>query len=758
MIALLEAKAAGLWSRGHLANNLLAGLIVGIVALPLAMAFAIASGARPEHGLYTAIVAGALTSLFGGSRLQIAGPTGAFVAVLSVITAQHGIAGLQVATLMAGLILLAFGVARLGAVIKYIPDPVIVGFTAGIGVIIFVGQWKDFFGLSPAPSGLHFHEKFLSLVQALPTLHLATTGLALLAFVIMAFGGRWLKRIPAPLVAMIAATVAQAVFHFDGVATIGSAFGGIPRELPTLSLPTLSLGQILTLVGPAFTIALLGAIESLLSAVVADGMAGTRHDSNQELIGQGIANLAAPLFGGFAATGAIARTATSIRNGATSPLAGLVHAGFLILVILLLAPLAAAIPLCSLAAILFVIAWNMSDVPHFIRLVRTAPRPDVGILLLTFTLTVFVDLVVAVNVGVVIAALLFMRRMAQSVSIELHDESAVPDAAEPERRTAENGIVVYSIDGPFFFGAAEKLERTLAHIQRRATTLILRLGRMPFVDATGMQALEEIVMDFKRHGATVLLSEVRLQARACRTRRARRSRERAGDADRSARTCAVTVAGHLKDQRVAPPWRRSRTCATKPARNFLSASRVAASASSPSLPISVCAREIMSRPPAQRSHPSVRSTGSQAFCDRMVPNPPGDAPASATGRSRNTRAVSAGGRDSQSMTFLATPGMPLLYSGVTSSSPSAAAIASLSTVTAAGNARSSRSPSYNGTSAIDRMPSSLSGGIAAAAARSTAEFNDPRRRLPESPTRRIRCDIARLCRGIAMAASRAPAR
>jgi len=510
MIALLEAKAAGLWSRQHIANNVLAGLVVGIVALPLAMAFAIASGARPEQGLYTAIIASLLTSLFGGTRLQIAGPTGAFIAVLSIITAQHGIAGLQIATLMAGFILVGFGAARLGAVIKFIPGPVIIGFTAGIGVIIFVGQWKDFLGLSPASSGLHFHEKLIALVQAFPTLNVATTGLALLALAILILGPRYLKRIPAPLVAMVVITVLQAIFHFRGVATIGTAFGGIPRTLPSFSLPTLQLSQVISLVGPAFTIALLGSIESLLSAVVADGMAGTKHNSNQELIGQGIANIVAPLFGGFASTGAIARTATNIRNGASSPLAGMVHSGFLILVILLLSPLAASVPLCCLAAILFVVAWNMSEVPHFIRLVRGSPATDVAILLITFALTVFVDLVVAVNVGVILAALMFMRRMALSVSVEpqfAHTPGESVEEAET-RRSIPPGTVVYSIEGPLFFGAAEKLERMLAHIQRPATTLVLRMGHMPFVDATGITAIEQIVTDFISHGAVVILTEV----------------------------------------------------------------------------------------------------------------------------------------------------------------------------------------------------------------------------------------------------------
>ena len=511
MIALLEAKAAGLWSRKHIANNVLAGLVVGIVALPLAMAFAIASGARPEQGLYTAIVACLLTSLFGGTRLQIAGPTGAFIAVLSIITAQHGIAGLQIATLMAGIILVAFGAARLGGVIKFIPSPVIMGFTAGIGVIIFVGQWKDFFGLSPAPSGLHFHEKLMVLVQAVPSVNLATTGLGLLALALLIVGPRYLKRIPAPLVAMVVITVLQAYFHFKGVATIGSAFGGIPRTLPSFSLPSIPLSQVISLVGPAFTIALLGSIESLLSAVVADGMAGTKHNSNQELIGQGIANIVAPLFGGFASTGAIARTATNIRNGATSPLAGLVHSGFLILVILLLSPLASAVPLCCLSAILFVVAWNMSEVPHVVRLIRGSPATDVAVLLITFALTVFVDLVVAVNVGVILAALMFMRRMSLAVDVRPHFEGSSDDMGQATLPAGPlpPGVVVYSIDGPIFFGAAEKLERTLAHIQRPATTLILRMSQVPFVDATGISAIEEIITDFLKHGATVLLSELR---------------------------------------------------------------------------------------------------------------------------------------------------------------------------------------------------------------------------------------------------------
>jgi sulfate permease, SulP family len=511
MIALLQSKAEGLWSLSQVRPNLVAGLIVGVVALPLAMAFAIASGARPEQGLYTAIVAAVLTALFGGTRMQISGPTGAFIAVLSIITAQHGIAGLQMASLMAGIILVAFGAAGLGSVIKFIPRPVIAGFTAGIGVIIFVGQWKDFFGLSPAPSGLRFHEKLWALIQAFPTMNPATAGLACLSLAILLVGARYLKRIPGPLVALVAVTVIQWAFHFKGVTTIGSAFGGIPRSFPMPSFPAVSVAQIFSLVGPAFTIALLGAIESLLSAVVADGMAGTRHDSNQELIGQGIANIFSPLFGGFAATGAIARTATNIRNGATGPMAALVHSGFLILVILLLAPIASAIPLCCLSAILFVVAWNMSEVPHVLRLLLRAPKPDVAVLLLTFLLTVFVDLVVAVNVGVIVAALLFMRRSADAVNVELHSESAAGPAPTPVSQ--KEGVLVYIIEGPLFFGAAEKLERALVHIRRQARVLVLRLGQVPFADATGITALEDMITDFRRRGAAVVLTEVRPNVR-----------------------------------------------------------------------------------------------------------------------------------------------------------------------------------------------------------------------------------------------------
>lgn len=509
MIAILEARKAGLLSREHWLGNLVAGVIVGIVALPLAMAFAIASGAKPEQGLYTAIVAGLLTSLFGGSRLQIAGPTGAFIVILSGITAQYGIEGLQVATLMAGVMLLLMGLARLGGVIRYIPDPVIVGFTSGIAVIIFVGQWKDFLGLQPMEGADHFHEKLWQMVLSFPHLHLETALLGCATLVVLLISPRFFKRIPAPLVAMVFAAAVQGIFNFEGVATIGSAFGGIPQSLPHFALPSLTLSEMLHLIGPAFTIALLGAIESLLSAVVADGMAGTRHDSNQELVGQGIANIFSPLFGGFASTGAIARTATSIRNGATSPLAGLAHVVTLVAIVLLLAPLAVHIPLCGLAAILFVVAYNMSEVHRFMHMVRTAPKPDVAVLLITFALTVFGDLVIAVNIGVLLAALLFMKRMSEAVSIEVQSHESLRDEVADGNFSLHPGTVVYMMEGPFFFGAAERLESTLERVHSHADTLVLRLSQVPFIDATGMQSLWDLLDVCKKNGTRLVLSEAR---------------------------------------------------------------------------------------------------------------------------------------------------------------------------------------------------------------------------------------------------------
>lgn len=515
MIALLEARKAGLLSADHWLSNIVSGVIVGVVALPLAMAFAIASGARPEQGLYTAIIGGGCVSLFGGSRVQIAGPTGAFVAILAGVTAKYGISGLEAATLMAGVILVLMGAAKMGAVIRFIPAPVIVGFTAGIAVIIFVGQWRDFLGL-PAVHAEHFHERLWGLIQVMPQFNWPTAGLGLGSLLLVIYAPRvpGLGRVPGPLVALIVATVVQATLHLPGVVTLGTAFGGIPRGLPSFALPNLSLTHLVILIGPAFTIALLGAIESLLSAVVADGMSGTRHDSNQELIGQGVANILSPLFGGFAATGAIARTATNIRNGGTSPLAGLTHAITLIAVLLVLTPLAATVPLASLAAILFVVSWNMSDVRRFVEVMRTAPMADRWILLITFLLTVFADLIVAVNVGVILAVLQFLRRMAQTVETQPAPARGLKaELAEIGLAHLPTDVVVYEITGPMFFGAIENIRRPLLEIRPYPKTLIIRLDRVPFMDITGIHTLGETLQQLRKKGVTVILCEANERVR-----------------------------------------------------------------------------------------------------------------------------------------------------------------------------------------------------------------------------------------------------
>lgn len=508
MIAIIEAYRSGQLKLKNWFPNIIAGLIVGVVALPLAMAFAIASGATPEQGLYTAIIAGFIVGLFGGSRVQIAGPTGAFIVILAGITAQYGIEGLQVASLLAGFILLFMGMIKLGNLIKFIPDPVIVGFTSGIGVIIFVSEWKDFFGLSlHLPLDAKFHVKFLALIKALPHLDPATTGIALFSLLLIWLSPKILKRIPGPLIAMAVATALQSYFQFSTVATIGTTFGGISSALPSLHFPSISLDATLNLIGPAFTIALLGAIESLLSATAADGMAKTRHHSNQELIGQGLANILAPLFGGFAATGAIARTATNIRNGGNSPIAAIVHSLFLLLVILILSPLAKNIPLSALAAILFVVAYNMSDVPHFIRMIRNAPRSDILVLLTTFLLTIFTNLVVAVNIGVILAMLLFVRHMSQFVTIEQESIDTLDKEASEKSLIIPAGVLVYSIQGPFFFGVVEKMERAFSATHSDPKAIIFRLKNVPFMDMTGLQTFREIIEEFHKRGVQVYLCE-----------------------------------------------------------------------------------------------------------------------------------------------------------------------------------------------------------------------------------------------------------
>ncbi|WP_132999454.1 SulP family inorganic anion transporter [Luteimonas arsenica] len=512
MIAIVEAARAGLLQPRNWPRNLAAGAVVGVVALPLAMAFAIASGVKPEQGLYTAIIAGIAVSLFGGSRVQIAGPTGAFIVILAGVVAQFGVEGLLVATLMAGVILVAMGLARMGAVIRFIPDPVIVGFTAGIAVIIWVGQWQYFFGLPTAGEG-PFYLKAWQLLRAFPQMHLPTALLGLGSLVLALYGPRIprLSRVPGPLIAMVVATAVAALFDLPGVATIESTFGAIPRSLPSLQLPSIGFDSVMLLLPSAFTIAMLGAIESLLSAVVADGMAGTRHDSNQELVGQGIANIVSPLFGGIAATGAIARTATSIRNGGNAPIAGVVHSVVLVLILLVIAPWAGKVPLCALAAILFVVAWNMSEAPRFLRMVRQAPRADVAILLITFALTILTDLVVAVNIGVILAMMEFMRRMSSSVEVVEHKQASLrQELAEAGLEALPDDVLVYSIDGPFFFGSVDSLERALSWSRSEPRYLALRLERVPFIDATGLKRLESTIHSLRGRGVQVLLNGARM--------------------------------------------------------------------------------------------------------------------------------------------------------------------------------------------------------------------------------------------------------
>ena len=508
MIAIVEAARAGLLRRDNWPRNLSAGIIVGVVALPLAMAFAIASGVKPEQGLYTAIIAGIVVSLFGGSRVQIAGPTGAFIVILAGVVAQFGVSGLLVATLMAGVILVGMGLARMGAVIRFIPDPVIVGFTAGIAVIIWVGQWQYFFGL-PAVEDGPFYLRAWRLLGAFAQMHWPTALLGLGSLALALYGPRirGMSKVPGPLLAMVAATAVVAVFDLPGVATIESTFGAIPRALPEFAVPTIGFDDVMLLLPSAFTIAMLGAIESLLSAVVADGMAGTKHDSNQELVGQGIANIVAPLFGGIAATGAIARTATNIRNGGNAPIAGIVHALVLVLILLVIAPWAGKVPLASLAAILFVVSWNMSEAPRFLRMVRKAPKADAAILLITFALTILTDLVVAVNIGVILAMMQFMRRMSSSVEVVEHTQSSLrQELQDAGLERLPKDVLVYSIDGPFFFGSVDSLERALSWSREPPRYLALRLERVPFIDATGLKRLESTIGSLRRHGVQVLLN------------------------------------------------------------------------------------------------------------------------------------------------------------------------------------------------------------------------------------------------------------
>jgi len=505
------------YSRSQFTSDLIAGVIVGVVALPLAIAFAIASGVTPDRGLYTAIIAGFLISAFGGSRVQIGGPTGAFVVVVYGIVQLHGIDGLIVATIMAGIILVILGVAKLGTVIRFIPHPVIVGFTSGIAVIIFSSQVKDFLGLRMGDLPVEFIPKWRAFAANLDSISPQALAVSLAALLIMVLWPRVSRRIPGPFVALIATTAAVRLLDIP-VETIGTRFGAISAALPQLIVPNVSLTQVTALVGPAFTIALLAAVESLLSAVVADGMIGSRHRSNMELVAQGVANIVSPMFGGMPATGAIARTATNVKNGGRTPVAGMVHALTLLLITLFFGRWAALIPLATLAAILVVVAYHMSEWRTF-RSELTAPKSDVVVLLTTFALTVLVDLTVAIEVGMVLAAFLFMRRMAEvtNVSIVTRELADGPDNEEENdpnsvrRREIPPGVEVFEINGPFFFGAAEQFKDTLGQIAKNPKVLIIRMRDVPAVDSTGLHALHELARRCKHDGTLLLLSDVHAQ-------------------------------------------------------------------------------------------------------------------------------------------------------------------------------------------------------------------------------------------------------
>lgn len=506
MPSIVEAWRAGLFRRDNIASNISAGVVVGIVALPLAMAFAIASGAKPEQGLYTALVAGLVVTLLGGSRVQIAGPTGAFAVLLAGVTAKYGFAGLQVITLLAGAILVILGVSKLGAMIRYIPESVVLGFTAGIGIVIWVGQWQNFFGFA-AVEGETLWQRLPGLIASLPQLHPTTTAIGVASLAILLL---WPKiphadKVPAPMVVLVAATAFVSAVHPEGVATIGSVFGGVPRGLPPLTMPELSLSDVPALIRPALAIALLGAIESLLSATVADGLVGTKHDPNQELVGQGLANVAASLFGGFAATGAIARTATSVRHGGNSPLAGIVHAITVTLVLLVLAPLAYNIPLASLAAILFVVAYNMSQLPRVIRIARKAPRSDVANMIVTLLLSVFTDISLAVEVGVILALLNFARKMITAVETRPLDSDEVVRRLGDQDVPVPEDVVVYAVDGPFFFGAVEQFEGALQHTGTDPRAIVIKLADVPFIDLTGIVALKDSMDSLMARGVRVAI-------------------------------------------------------------------------------------------------------------------------------------------------------------------------------------------------------------------------------------------------------------
>ena len=512
------------YNKQQFTTDLLAGIIVGIVALPLAIAFGIASGVTPEKGIITAIVAGLIISVLGGSKVQIGGPTGAFIIIIYGIIQQYGFEGLTIATLMAGVFLILFGVLHLGTIIKYIPYPIVVGFTSGIALTIFTTQIKDLFGLTMESVPSDFVEKWIAYISDFGTIDWWSTAVGvgsvavIAAWPMVAKYNNVLKKLPGSLIAIIVMTVAVLLLKqyagVDSVETIGDRFS-ISNKLPGAEMPVLSWDVIKGLVSPAITIAILGAIESLLSATVADGVIGDRHDSNTELIAQGVANLASPIFGGIPATGAIARTMTNINNGGRTPVAGIVHAAVLLMIFLFLMPLAQYIPMACLAGVLVIVSYNMSGWRSFASIMKN-PKSDVIVLVVTFLLTVIFDLTIAIEVGLICACLLFMRRMAETTDVKVISDEIDPEEEQSdfqmgnlEHLTIPEGVEVYEINGPYFFGAGNKFEdlmSTMGH--QRPKVRIIRMRKVPFVDSTGIHNLTNLCLMSQAEGIQVVLSGV----------------------------------------------------------------------------------------------------------------------------------------------------------------------------------------------------------------------------------------------------------
>ena len=495
--------------------DLMAGIIVGIVALPLAIAFGIASGVSPEKGIITAIVAGLLISIFGGSKVQIGGPTGAFIVIIYGIIEQYGMSGLTIATFMAGVFLILLGVMRLGSIIKFIPYPIVVGFTSGIAITIFTTQIKDLFGLQIDKVPSAFIDKWACYIENFSTMDIWSFAIGLLSIFIIIATPKISRKIPGSLVAIILTTVLVVVLKqyagIDSIETIGDRFS-ISSALPGIEVPDLSWSVLKGLVSPALTIAILGAIESLLSATVADGVISDRHNSNNELIGQGIANLVTPLVGGIPATGAIARTMTNINNGGKTPVAGIIHAIVLLLIFLFLMPLAQYIPMSCLAGVLVVVSYNMCGIPSFLGILRN-PKSDVTVLLVTFFLTIIFDLTIAIEVGIVIACLLFMRRMAETSDVKLVSDIDVEEESDLQSNQDEHlivpdGVEVYEINGPYFFGAGNKAEELMSSLRDLPKVRIIRMRRVPFIDSTGIHNLTNICITSKKQNVDIVLSGV----------------------------------------------------------------------------------------------------------------------------------------------------------------------------------------------------------------------------------------------------------